>query len=160
MSTTQSGHPQLFEEGDIFVVPLDDGRHTLGLLARKTRSATALGYFFDLRIQAINAIESKAGLAASVIYVSRFSALGLRDGTWTVVGHLKNWTREEWPVPAFGHVPVHERDLPSLRSYDDRTLKFSGEEICSKEVALKAPPDGLAGSGFIEKRLARLISTR
>src|SRR5881392_968160 len=91
-----------YREGDVFAVPLHDGSHAIGVVARIGNGAV-LGYFFDQRYENVPDISDVGELShRSAGLIQIFGDLGLIRGTWPVLGQLPSWQREEWPMPAFG----------------------------------------------------------
>jgi hypothetical protein len=149
-------HPKI-REGDLFAVPLREGGYALGVVARKNRSSILFGYFFGPRREAIPAIDDVGRLSPSeAVLVARFGYLGLRDGTWPILGSVNSWIREAWPIPEFCRTEV-----PGGRTwkvtYADNLAAPIHEERCSAEVAATLRPDSLAGAGAVEIQLTELL---
>lgn len=117
-----------------------------------------LGYFFGPRLEEKPTIDQCRGLAAGNADLVKYHGyLGLLDGTWSVIGELPNWNRDEWPM-----VSTIRRDLLGflpdiLVHYDpDDPSKVVSEEVLTTELDL--PSDGLAGHKFVEEVLDRKLA--
>jgi Immunity protein 26 len=146
-----------FEEGDVFAVPLASGMTARGVVARKTLGARTLGYFFGPSPTASREMSMLDLSPGEALYIAIFGALALRRQDWPVLGHLEGWSRESWPVPVFGVVPLLEAGRPMRRYYDEK-LAFVREEFCSLDEALSLPADGTAGSGYVSQRLSKVLA--
>jgi hypothetical protein len=141
--------------GDVVAVPLRDHGFALGVVARADGKGIALGYFYSRRVDAVDdltgSFELVAGDAAARI---RFGDRGLMKGQWLVVGRVTDWDPRSWPVPEFC------RDGQIVVRYDDQSLASSGVTRSASGGCRDLPEDGLAGSGFVEIRLTRLVAER
>jgi len=92
----------------------------------------------------------------NIIYIVKASALGLKKGVWPILGNWGNWNRDEWNVP-----PFFKKDLIDHTKYKifyDVHLKFIKQEAINESEDFSTyPADGVAGYGFVEKRLLRLL---
>ena len=144
-------------EGDLFAVPLCEGGYAVGVVARKGQGGVLLGYFFGPRRQKVPTLDEIQGLAPKdAILVEQFGHLGLRDRTWPILGAMKPWNRDAWPIP----------DLCRTESLTGRTWRVTyGEDLatplrkerCTAEVAATLLPDSLAGAGAVEIGLTKLL---
>ena len=94
------------------------------------------------------------------ILIKEFGSQGLRDGTWKILGLLPNFKKQDFPVPIFF---THTKPFkPQLVYFDDNMNEIKRQSIEESEVDKYKdfPQTGLAGSGFIEKRLKRLITKK
>lgn len=144
-------------EGDWFAVPLREGGYAVGVVARKDKGGILLGYFFGPRRETVPVHEEAARLSpGEAVLVTRFGHLGLRDRTWPILGSVKPWSRDAWPIPEFCRT-----EGPGGRTwkviYADDLATPAREERCSAEVASKLRPDRLAGAGAVEIRLTELL---
>lgn len=146
-------------EGDWFAVPLRGDGWGIGRVARRNASAipTVVAYLFGPARDARPTLDSVDGLApGDAVMVRRISGAGLRRGLWPVLGQ-REWSRDDWPVPAFGH---HD-DLAD--TYFERV--YSEEDLAPppiqrptpKERYEQLPPDGLYGYGVVEIHLAQAL---
>lgn len=148
-----------YKEGDVFAVPLRDGGYAVGVVARSKGQGPVLGYFFGPRHAVVPELDDVAQLeAVDHVLVQKFGDLNLIRGKWQVLGALPGWRREEWPMPAFGrHEALTGRYLRVEYADDDPNSRPREVEITRHEFERLAE-DGLAGFGFIETRLTRLLS--
>ena len=94
---------------------------------------------------------------SNAVLIRRFGDLGLVEGQWEVLGSDPGWDRDRWPVPGFGR-----REELTGRSWrveysDADGIELLGEMIVSDAERERLPEDGLAGAGFVEQRLTRLL---
>jgi hypothetical protein len=149
-----------FAEGDWFVVPLDNGRQACGLVARKGRKATVFGYFFDVPKSSMDPQHLSHLQPSDAVLGGKFSYLGLRGGTWRVIGHHTNWQRDIWAMPGF------QRDeeltgrtfLVTYDESDDLHVVVREVRVAPADVPPGTLSDGLMGARFVEIRLSRLLS--
>jgi hypothetical protein len=146
-------------------VPLNDGGYGLGLAARTSKTAAILGYFFSNRFDTPPKLEDMAiPTHDEVILVVHFGNVGLMQGSWSVIGQMPGWRREDWPMPAFGRKQLGFGIGPDLylrvRYDDDDPAAPLGETRISREEYERLPQDGAAGSGWIEDRLSELLAER
>lgn len=147
-----------YREGDIFAVPLADGGYALGVVARMDGKGSVLGYFFDERYDDLPELAKDSLSAVDNVLIQKFGDLGLIRGSWSVIGRIAPWRRHEWPMPAFGrHEELTGRFLRVEYDDDDPNSRPSETEVSPEELE-HLPEDGLAGFGFIEKRLSRILT--
>ena len=147
-------------EGDWFAVPLRNGGWGVGVVARANPKGVLFGYFFRPRRTSVPDVVDLGGLTTSdAELVGRFGHLGLRDGTWPLLGRLGQWDREAWPMPPF--VRYEELTGRSFRVVydDDDPDKVLREELVPPGTAEQGPKDGLMGAGFVEKVLTSLLAS-
>lgn len=87
----------------------------------------------------------------------KFGPLGIEQGAWTYVPRQWMWNRNDWPFPWFRHQDPITGRYTRRRIDETNLLSMRQEEPVSEKEALKLPEHGLAGAGFIEARLSRLI---
>jgi hypothetical protein len=98
------------------------------------------------------------GLQASgAIWVQRCSNLGIRRGTWPLLGRLTGWDRDAWPMPLFGRLPALGGAWV-VRYADDDPLRTLSETRTDEATVRGLPEDGAAGSAYVEERLDRLLA--
>jgi hypothetical protein len=148
-----------YGEGDWFAVPLRDGGFGVGVIARANRNGVLLGFFFSPKHAEPPARAAVAALEpGDAVLVRRFGHLGLKNGTWPVLGPAGEWDRELWSVTRFGRrEPL--RGLAFVEVYDDDDPnKHVATERATAEEVDRLPEDGLSGAGAIEVRLGKLLS--
>ena len=150
-----------YQEGDIFVVPLDDGRQVLGVVARRGRNKTrdfVLGYFFKQGLD-----ESPSLKAANSILAIQFGNLCLKNKKWPIIGKVDPWIREEWPIPKFYRDSFREFGGANFFQhihYDDE-LNEVGEQripIAQNEEIQGYSRDAFYDALAVEIRLAELLA--
>ncbi|MBR1154211.1 hypothetical protein JQ575_26770 [Bradyrhizobium sp. JYMT SZCCT0428] len=141
----------------MFIVPLERGGAARGVVARTASEGRLLfGYFFGPRLPS----KAKADLAGlepgNAVLRLRFGDLGLLKGLWPVIGKLPDWNPAKWPMSsAVRRDPLGIR-RPVLVRYDDNDpSKVLSEEILENDNDL--PSDGLAGYGFVEAKLSKML---
>ncbi len=92
----------------------------------------------------------------SAILSLRFGDFGLLKGLWPVVGKLPEWNPAEWPMlKAVRRDPLGKLK-PVLVRYDENDpSKRVSEEALKNDIDV--PTDGLAGYGFVEAKLTKLL---
>jgi hypothetical protein len=92
------------------------------------------------------------------VLVGTFGHLGIRGGTWTMLGRLDGWDRRDWPTPVF--IRYEELTGRSFRVFydDDDPNRVLREEQILPGLAEQGPQDGLMGAGFTEQALTRLLA--
>jgi hypothetical protein len=148
-----------YREGDVFAVPLRAGGYGVGVVARMNGEGAVLGYFFGRRYDEPPELADVGGLAAGDnILTAIFGDLGLIRRNWPVVGRVRGWRREEWPMPAFGRREQLTGDYLRVEYADDDPSSRPREVQVTREEFERLPEDGLAGFAFIEARLTRLLA--
>jgi Immunity protein 26 len=140
----------------VFVVPLKDGGFARGVVARFAPGGKLLfGYFFGPRLASMSEVDL-SGLAAEKA-VLRFGDLGLFKGLWPVVDQLPDWNPDEWPMSDAVRRDPLGKMKPVLVKYDDSDpSRILSEETLENDNGL--PADGLAGYGFVEAKLIKLLA--
>lgn len=147
-----------YKEGDWFAVPLQNGGHGLGRVARANGRGIVLGYFFRPRREGMPTEEETIGLCpADAVLVRLFGDPGLLDGSWPIVARTASWDRTEWPVPAFGKIDAV--DGRGARAEYSDTLELLRITPMSSDEARQLPEDGLSGYVALQSRLTRALSS-
>ena len=129
----------------------------MGVAARISGNGKVLGYFFGPRRKTAPSIEKVCQFRpGSEALTCKFGDLGLIDGEWAIIGHDPNWSRDEWPLPAFYRVDEDARKAWKV-TYSD-TLELVKDVRVKFEEAEGKLRDFLAGSGAVEIRLTKLMS--
>jgi hypothetical protein len=147
-----------YPDGSVFAVPLENGGFARGVVARSAPGGKLLlGYFFGPRLASTSEIDLSDLEAKNAVLCARFGDLGLFKGVWPIVGKLPDWNPAEWPmIVAVRRDPLGKRK-PVLITYDDSDpSKILSEEKLENDNDL--PADGLAGYGFIEAKLTKLLA--
>lgn len=153
-----------YSEGDLFAVPLSEGRYAVGIVARSDAKGAVLGYFFgpvQLDPNHLPGAEELDHLRASdAVLVKVFGDLGLVHGNWPIIGQLPSWQREDWPMPALARREELTGRYLRVQYPDDDPNGQPVEVPIEREEYERLPEDGLAGSAWLEARLNNLLVTR
>jgi hypothetical protein len=148
-----------YSEGDWFAVPLLDGDHGLGVIARVGARGVLLGYFFGPRFHEIPKLQEVPPLKPrQAALVALFGDLHLIEGTWQILGRREGWRRERWPAPPFGRVNEVDNAAWKVWYSEEDLTTILEEEECEIEEAAELPPDSLLGAGAVEIVLTRCLA--
>lgn len=140
------------ENGDLFVVTRGDRQIALGLVARGGRRLSKLGYFF--RIELYNNVGDAANLtleSGQSVWVAMFGHMHIFRGKWPIIGKLKGFSREDWPMPVFAH--HHDGfNIDYIRTYDEDNLlqglgSWRADQVPVLIDTSFVVEDGFAGAG-------------
>ncbi len=148
-----------YQEGDWFAVPLGGGGYAVGIIARRGRGGVLFGYFFGPRHGDIPSLAQLEALRPDgAILVGKFGHLGLKDGTWPILGRVGQWERSSWPLPPL--VRYEELTGRSFRAYydDSDPNRLLREERIPAGEAEQGPKEGLMGYGFVELVLTKALT--
>jgi hypothetical protein len=154
-----SGANDEYDEGDWFSVPLRDGGFGLGVVARVNREGVLFGYFFGPRRSKVPTLrETTSVQPRDAVLTARFGHLGLRGGTWPIVGRSKAWKRDDWPMPEFRrYEELTGRTFKVTYDKDDPN-RVIREEQTSPQLVERLSKDSLFGAGAVEIALTRLLA--
>jgi hypothetical protein len=151
---------QKYHEGDWFFVPVTDEVGIIGIIARKSPSqaSTLLGYFFKPTFPAPPSLSDINGFKSSnASEVVIFSAKGIRDGSWKIIGKAEAWDVNNWPMPNF----VREDPLTKKRyevAHDDSDpAKRIGERQIQPHECTSLSRDALWGHLAIQRFFAKKL---
>ena len=141
----------------MFLVPLKNGSHARGVVARATASGKVLlGYFFGPPVASNDVVQFDDLKAANALLRARFGDLGLINGEWPIKGIVPNWNRSEWPMPDFVRRDPLGWLKPILVRYSDTDpTRVVSETPVDEESGLET--DSLSGYKAIEIKLNKLI---
>jgi hypothetical protein len=144
-----------YREGDWFAVPLPSGGFGIGLAARVPAGGRILlGYFFGKRFASLpNSEDIPPFDAGAAVLVLMFGDLHLMSGAWPVIRHSEGWTRDRWPLPAFGFKQDVGGKFWRVEYGDDLSVATMRRTSVSSDQIEGLPKDGLFGAGAIEKML-------
>lgn len=150
-----------YTEGDWFAVPLSDHGFARGVVARANPKGALLGYFFGPRFKALPALDTTDGLTAGgAVLVGKFGHLGLKSGTWPIIGRREQWARDAWPMPVLvRYEELTGRTFHAFYDPDDPTRLLREEEV-PPGLAEQGPTDGLMGAGYVELVMTDLLADR
>jgi hypothetical protein len=146
-----------YKEGTVFSVPLSQGFAT-GVVARMApKGKIVLGYFYGPRMASSVKLDDFIPGVDNCVLCCRFGDLGLIKGYWPIIGEMTGWQRSAWPMPDFIRRDLLGRLRPVRVQYaDDDPGLVIAETVADDDVGL--PEDGLAGYGFVEATLDRLLA--
>lgn len=148
-----------YTEGDWFAVPLRTSGFALGIIARANPKGALLGYFFGPRRQDQPGLADSTGLRPDqAVLVGRFGHLGIRGGSWPLLGQEPGWDRSAWPSPIFVRYEELTGRTFHVRYDDADPTRVIGETLVNPCPAEQGPKDGLMGAGFVELRLTALLA--
>jgi hypothetical protein len=117
-----------------------------------------LGYFFGPARDDVPRIDELDRLDASNADLARkFGDLGLRSGTWPLIGSLSSWDRNQWPMPDFRRYEELTGRTFVVTYSDADPNQVERERLSTPDDTINLPKDGLAGAGFVEVVLTELL---
>jgi hypothetical protein len=128
----------------------------VGVAARVGKPGHVLGYFSPIRHKTLPALDEASFEPTAALWVHRFGDLGILEGTWPILGTLHNWNPADWPIPDFVHHDLL-RDRSYRVSYDGVLDSRPTWTPATPESLQGLDEDGLAGSRFVELKLAKLF---
>ncbi len=141
-----------YAAGDVVAVPLRDRGFALGVVARADGKGVALGYFFGPRLDSPRTLTGPVEPdPRDAIHVCLFGDRAILRRDWPIVGRVASWTSAHWPLPVFC------RNGDTRVIYDESSLSVLAEERTGPGGCNGLPQDGVAGSGFVEMVLTRLL---
>jgi hypothetical protein len=148
-----------YKEGDWFLIPLDQGGHATGLVARAPKGGKILyGYFFGPRRETVSTIQELENLQPSdAILIARFGDLRLMTREWPVISHSDTWNRQKWPMISFVRIDSISGAAYRIDYADDGSNKEIRSTPCSSLDAKSLPRDRLAGPQVLESNLSDLL---
>jgi hypothetical protein len=151
-----------YGEGQWFAVPLRKGGYALGIIVRGSyKSKGGLGYFFGPKYAEIP--DDKATWEKDprvTVLITRFSDLGIINGSWPLIQSTRPFSPEEWPIPKFG---LEISLMPGKGYIREYKQKATGEWVLHKETLVEVkdivnlPKDSFLGGGAIEIKLTNLL---
>ncbi|MDR1142110.1 MAG: immunity 26/phosphotriesterase HocA family protein [Planctomycetaceae bacterium] len=147
-----------YSEGDCFVLPLENGGYARGVIARLNGKGIVLSYFFLPKYRNIEeAVIDEYLIPNNSIYIQRHGDLGLIKSHWKIIGKIKSWCHDNWPIPTFGQADSIRKQWGELRYYSDDLQTCRGEKVPVENIQ-NLPSDGLAGYGYMERALSLRIN--
>lgn len=150
-----------YREGDLFVLPLRERGYAVGLVARSgPRGRVLFGYFFGPRYAEVPKLSGLTNLSPEdAILRCCFGDLGLMEGTWPVLGQMPGWERTTWKIPPFvRHDPLTGRKFQVIYSDADPNVVVSEMKLAPD--ADIEPKDAMAGAGFVELKMTKLLGVQ
>ncbi|MER9880306.1 Imm26 family immunity protein [Mesorhizobium sp. M0118] len=139
-----------YKEGTLFAIPLRSGGYGLGLVAHMApMGKIILAYLFGpMRLELPKADELNDLSPDNAVRCLRCGDLGLINGTWPIIGKMKSWAEDKWPMPTF----VHKESLSNrilIRKYSESDPSKL-ESQTSVASAGDLEQDGLHGYQAVE----------
>lgn len=147
-----------YVDGDIFVFPLRNNGFGVGLIAHHNKGMI-VGYFLNEKFKRIPKTDelNLKFEKKNIIYICIFGQLGLKNEEWKLIGRLDKFKKEDWPIPEFKRSVMFLEETWLGVSYDKELSIDTIERKITKEVAENMPDDGLAGHGFVEIKMTKLL---
>lgn len=147
-------------EGDVFSVPLQHGGIGVGVITRVPAGGKVLvGYFFGPKLDAMPDQQYISNLQPDrAIKIWIFGDSLLKDGSWSIIGRISNWSRGQWPTPKFlGVDPLSNKAWLISYADDDPRMEI-GRERCEPEI--QGYEKGmLLGSALVVAKLSKLLNS-
>lgn len=147
-----------YSEGSVFAVPLRSGGFGIGVVARVAAddSGGVLGYFFGPKYGTVPTLEAVSFLSPrQALRAVRFGDPFLVNGKWPVIGSVKNWNRDAWPMPDFVRRDELTKQAWRVRYSEDNLTQALSETPEPYDSALER--DAVFGAGAVELMLTRLL---
>lgn len=146
------------QTGDWFLVPLDEGCFALGIVAL-VQNLVVLGYFFPkVYVEVPSKAEINQWKYTDAIFIHLTSGWYLENGKWPIIHHSLDFKKSSWPLTDFGSIDSLDPKIAYRTRYIDGNIGQLGYRwSVSPEEIVGLPQDGLAGVGFVELRLRRLL---
>jgi hypothetical protein len=112
------------------------------------------GYFFGPVRDTVPTLDELQHLHPSdAVFAGRFGYLGLKGGTWPVIGRFARWERDQWAMPPLiRHQELTGRAYKAF--YDDHDpSKVVRVEAAPPGTEVDGPSDDVMGDGFVELSL-------
>lgn len=162
---SQARRRQKIDEGCLFTIFVNDGGHCfVGLLVRKPpRGAVpvAIAYFYGpFSTTPLVSSLSEYVEQHKPVLILRVGIRLLKNGGWKIVGQLKEWNRDRWPLPSF-----MKKDLVSGTTYlvqvnDDAPAEDRAVTAVSGPHDPDSPIDILTGPEAAEALLSKLAKDK
>lgn len=147
-----------YSPGDWFAVPLAPKAYAVGVIARANPKGILLGYFFGQKHLGLPTLEDVTDLQArDAVLVGRFGYLGLRSGSWPVLGHLETWKSRDWPMPMFARKDALTDRVFRVTYDPDDPGRWLKTEPIGRGERVDYPQDGLMGAEYVEKILSQIL---
>lgn len=147
-----------FHTGDWFLVPLGEDCFALGIVAL-VQNLVVLAYFFPkVYFGAPNETEINQWKDTDAIFIKLISGIYLENGKWPIIHHSIDFHESAWPLTDFGSIDSLNPMIAYRTRYIDGNIGDLGYRwnVLPEEI-VGLPQDGLAGVGFVELRLRRLL---
>lgn len=149
-----------YKEGTVFAIPLRRGGYATGVVARTTpRGEIVLAYLFGPARKTVPSLDDVKHLRPQdALRVARVGDLSLLDKTWSIIGQLAAWKRDDWPMPPF----VRREDITKkawLVKYSDHDAnKVASEEPMDYPKVSEFERDAVLGAGAAEIVMTKVLA--
>jgi len=106
------------------------------LLVVTGKTQILFDYFFGPRKLTLTDGGNNVLQPSGSIFSGRFSNVGLEDGSWPLIGRHSDWTRSEWPMPAFC---VHNQALKVVYSDENPNEELEVTSVQQKSALPYSP---------------------
>lgn len=148
------------QEGDVFSYPINDDLFGIGLVLR-INGMIMLSVFFDPKFVNQDSNVLKLDLSKQVIFFTCLcSALGIKNSRWKILGKLESWDKRQWPIPVFKRKDSLSGEYSKV-FYNENLEETNCIEVESGAVTIiDCPDDGLAGYGYVESKMKKLLNLK
>lgn len=143
-------------EGDIFILPLKNGKYAIGLVAISAKNCI-LAYYFNLMLDKESDFDMEIIQKERTILIQMVSTLGFSEESWKIIGKLDSFTDSVWTLPNFQQYSELSKCYYST-IHDSKLEEVSRHKIDEKEAS-KLYPSGMAGYVYAENVLLKLLNT-
>jgi len=137
-------------------VPLRSSGFGLCLVARCRRGGNLLGYFFGPRFASVPLAADILRRPEDALLITWFGPLGIKTGTWKLIGCTPAWRESSWPIPVFGKVDLLNPDLAWSIEVDEKGREVNAIRV-APAIAKELFPYVLSGHGSAEIKLTKKI---
>ena len=132
--------PLPYHEGSVFALPLTTGVYILGVVVRTTKvGEIAIVYIFGKKYPQLPEKKEWSQLdPKDAVKKLRILDTNLQNGKWLILGPLKGFKRDLWPMPQY---IAGEKGFEDawLETYSEKDL---AERLLSKKVPFDYPKNG------------------
>ncbi len=143
-------------EGDIFILPLKNGKYAIGLVAISAKNCI-LAYYFNVMLDNESDFDIEIIQKERTILIQTVSILGFLEESWKVIGKLDSFIDSIWSLPNFKQYSELLKVYYSI-SYNLKLEEVGRHKIDEKEAS-KLYPYGMAGYVYAENVLLKLLDT-
>lgn len=145
-----------YREGDGMVVPLGQGEHALGIIARHYRGCVLAYCYRAPHAGPFTWSDFESLDPRQAALIRQHGVLGFLYGDWQVVPRTTPWDRDRWPIPVFRYEQdlLHRGKRWVLRTYDEH-FNMTSQTATTAEQVEGLPDDGCSGYVAFEIRLCQ-----
>jgi hypothetical protein len=149
-----------YQEGSVFAIPLRRGGYAIGVVARTSvRGKILLAYFFGPARETIPSLDAvQKLLPQDALRVARVGDLSLMDKTWPIIGQLRSWRREEWPMPPFVRRDDITKKAWRVQYADTDANRVASEKEMNYQQVSEFERDAVLGAGAAEIVMTKMLS--